>query len=264
MGEDKSLPDRIREAKNTNHIDVITLNGWAHEIESDYVARDRIGIGDRAHSAWLGQAGTEADREAIEKYFLPRPSFDNLTSVSIGDVAYFDDYACSMQIDSMEFTSDSVTLGASDYEHFLMVDDGSTVPHEESAVDVDGDVIHVGDTVYPLNGNEKFTVANIHTHDFESRDWVESEDGDWGYADRVRLKEIDTQEKIYSDLVLSPCDYFRVSGSCAKRECCYSSCKVLMLKDLLNRQQKIDSRNGSGNVKCGVKSITFTQVDDAE
>lgn len=141
--------------------------------------------------------------DEIEKYYIPRPRFEDGEPVQFGD--YVD--GCNGPVDSFLIYEDGsgTVYGEADLPY--KVDDGAVThidePHKRpkpKILDADGVEINVGDTVWSLNDSTKWEVTE--THPTEPRislrqlDTEKEVEGGWFLSSEYSHREPDSLEKL--------------------------------------------------------------------
>lgn len=145
--------------------------------------------------------------DEIEKYYIPRPRFEDGEPVQFGD--YVD--GCNGPVDSFLIYEDGSETVYGEDDLPYNVDDGAATnidePHKRpkpKVLDADGVEIKVGDTVWSLNDSTKWKVTE--THPTEPRISLRQLDtekevvGGWFLSSEYSLREPDSLEKLLVDL----------------------------------------------------------------
>lgn len=194
-------------------------------------------------------------REAIDRYYLPRPLFENGEPVQFGD-RYVQHASKKLN------TVSSITYSQGDGLHVRINNGGrcdasQRYRRELPVLDADGVPIEVGDVVYPNYGthaNRKSTVLDVRGQD----DVIVSING--GGFERFNGKylthrEPDTQERIDMDALKDVYEYWGrtgtgcsqcpalVDGKKPKHRYGVIFCSDAMRLDLLRRQRELDGRD---------------------
>lgn len=173
----KLLHERLREADKGNHI--ITFGGNGHTIV-------------------LFPREAEALADEIERYYIPRPRFEDGEPVDTGMAAMTQTgHEGEVYRLEMPYMGDRLNVlviygdGEEDYANYEYVKRPST-----KALDADGVEIKVGDTVWSMYfPNNKRIVDHI-TDDGQ----VWFEDGHWAWDIKVTHKEPDSLEKLRDEI----------------------------------------------------------------
>lgn len=240
----------------------VTL-GETVNLLADEIDREKREIAERyACQSWMNPADAIAKlatgeiewaelQQAIDRYYLPRPLFDDGEPAQFGDM-FVRDFGRDAKIDSLSYTkgnSDYVNINGyerHDFAHRLK-------RPKPQVLDADGVPIEVGDTVwYSLTGKQT-TVQGFHT----------ASDGDLLVSCELGLvgpsnithREPDSQERIDRDALKGEYEYWGCTGS----EC--HNCPALVdgkkpsqrygilfcgsatRLDLLRRQRELDGRD---------------------
>lgn len=151
----------------------------------------------------LYKSEMEALAEEIEKYYIPRPRFEDGEPVQFGDEYKWAD-ANIRKITGFGVTENGAPyvtcafdgLGMSD----AMIYSGSLKRPKPKVLDADGVEIKVGDTVWSLNDSTKWKVTE--THPTEPRislrqlDTEKEVEGGWFLSSEYSLREPDSLEKV--------------------------------------------------------------------
>lgn len=145
--------------------------------------------------------------DEIEKYYIPRPRFEDGEPVQFGDEYKWAD-ANIRKITGFGVTENGAPyvtcafdgLGMSD----AMIYSGSLKRPKPKVLDADGVEINVGDTVWSLNDSTKWKVTE--THPTEPRislrqlDTEKEVEGGWFLSSEYSLREPDSLEKVRDDI----------------------------------------------------------------
>ncbi len=209
-------------------------------------------------------------RQAINRYYLPRPLFEDGEPVWFGD-RYVNDCGRPATLSSLNYTKGDhnyVSMNAGQ-RHKVTSRVKRDLPQ---ALDADGVPIEIGDKVYlvpgehcdrfPLQGYRsgvEYTVIDNRNPEHEANGRVCITRGDclYGYPmpEQVTHREPDTQERIDMDAQESSHDYWKCYGyACSKCPAMFdgkipsehygvSSCLEAQKLDLLRRQRELDGRD---------------------
>ncbi len=163
----------------------------------------------------LGDFADSKTRSAIDRYYLPRPLFDD------GEPAQFGDRFVNDKGNDSTLSSLNYTKGAHGY---VSANGGQRHEvtnrlkrHKPQVLDADGVPIEVGDTVWTINvpkGHDKRTVKGFKTFeemgitDVPSTHAVLFEESGWIGNLRVTHREPDSQERIDEDATMPPRAYY--------------------------------------------------------
>lgn len=196
-------------------------------------------------------------KKAIDRYYLPRPLFEDGEPVQFGDT-FVRDYGKDGTVSSLTYTkgnSDYVNVNGyerHDFDHRLK-------RPKPQVLDADGVPIEVGDAVWILKDSEhaKWTVIEPYNrYDGIQTVYVESR-GIKGHAcpENLTHREPDSQERIDRDALKSYYEYWGCDGVCSRcpariddekphdRYDTSPSCTSAMTIDLLRRQRELDGRD---------------------
>lgn len=258
--DDKTLPDEMRECAETGRPNSRTwsymLKKWADRIEREYVrmpdedhfkvvilGTEPDGAVERlVRNEWDGSRDEHDEfSEAIERYYLRRPSFDDGEPVQFGDRFAGSGASRSGEVDSIKFWDDGnvrVRIGGHHGEYADVGCDDEQFRREPAQVlAADGKPLVVGETVYDVYG-ESITITEVGN---DGRVSFVDESGVTVYVPTCNLTHTrpDTQERIDEDMMFEPNSYCRnldidTSGMY------YSDVVTAMLSDLLRRQRELD------------------------
>lgn len=257
------------------------LRSIADEIDAEMdELRDRFRVTHPMQAVGDIAAGKEVYpllREAIERYYLPRPLFEDGEPVQLGSTVV-DKLRGEIEVSRVCYTksgwyfNESKTGGANSRPRKIVYDYGERVKRPKQMLDADGVPIEVGDTVYlvpgehcdayPLHGYEagvEYTVGkNLNPeHVANGRVCITRGDCLYGYPmpEQVTHREPDTQERIDMDAQESSHDYWKCYGyACSKCPAMFdgkipsehygvSTCLKAQKLDLLHRQRELDGRD---------------------
>lgn len=148
--------------------------------------------------------------DEIEKYYVPRPQFENGEPVQFGDDIEI--YNLTGLLDSgiiQSFHPNNgrvwmLSLVGVDHERLVRFDPGTCVIKrpEPKVLDADGVEIKVGDTVWGLDSGEKLTVVEFANREHGIVQCSNGEDEYYGDHDAHRLthREPDSLKKLRDDL----------------------------------------------------------------
>lgn len=191
--------------------------------------------------------GDEDFKSWLDRYYLPRPLFEDGEPVQIGD-RYL------MMNGTPDIASSfAYTKGDADYVringHRMELHERVKRP-KQPVLDADGVPIEVGDAVWILKDSEhaKWTVIEPYDrYDGIQTVYVESR-GIKGHAcpENLTHREPDTQERIDADVPKTVCKYFGASGKPCDECPIHGSkigCSNEKMRDLLRRQRELDGRD---------------------
>lgn len=181
-------------------------------------------------------------RKIIDRYYLPRPLFEDGEPAQFGDM-FVRDFGRDAKIDSLSYTkgnSDYVNINGyerHDFAHRLKR------PNPQ-VLDADGVPIVVGDTVWNVFDDQKRTVIGFRG----GKAHVESGPGIEFFEAGHELthREPDSQERIDADVPKTVCKYFGASGKPCDECPIHGSkigCSNEKMRDLLRRQRELDGRD---------------------
>lgn len=158
-------------------------------------------------------AVTTALADEIEKYYIPRPRFENGEPVQFGDEVelHYKSGGCKKGcIQSWRVNEGTVRMLSfvgDDHELLYRYDSKIDVlkRSEHKVLDGDGEETNAGDTVYTKSGI-KCTVEKIGTQqcegmeDWDGTPWIMFDNGSWMHAHDVTHREPDSLEKLLVEL----------------------------------------------------------------
>lgn len=150
----------------------------------------------------LYESEMEALAEEIEKYYIPRPRFDDGEPVHFDD-RFYSGYTHAIEtVSSMKFTPGGFKLNGG-----LRYDYGEPVRRclpEPKVLDADGVEIKVGDAVWSLNDSTKWEVTEIHPTEprisLRQLDTEKEVEGWWFLSSEYSHREPDSLEKLRDDI----------------------------------------------------------------
>ena len=243
---------------------------------ADEIDREKREITERyARQSWMNPADAIAKlatgeiewaelQQAIERYYLPRPLFEDGDPVYIG--AEIDDRRRGkLEVSRICYTdggfyfnnsrgSNGRKMKGIKYKHGERV--GRPKQH---VLDADGVPIEVGDAVWNLSDSTKWEVEKIHSTEprisIRQLDTDKDVTGGWFLASNYSHREPDSQERIDMDAQESSHDYWKCYGhACSKCPAMFdgkipsehygvSTCLKAQKLDLLRRQRELDGRD---------------------
>lgn len=250
----------------------VTL-GETVNLLADEIDREKREIAERyACQSWMNPADAIAKlatgeiewaelQQAIDRYYFPRPLFEDGEPVQFGEMAAHPILDKPSPIKSIEYFGDgSFALWFDGTEAITGYDNGERVRRPEPRVlDADGVPIKVGDTVWNVFDYQKRTVIGLRGGKArtESRPGIEFFEA--GYE--LTHREPDTQERIDEDAIKAMEAYWGcMSSHCfdcpAKvdekrpferyetgKGLTVTRCLVAQRLDLLRRQRELDGRD---------------------
>lgn len=232
---------------------------------ADEIDREKREITERyARQSWMNPADAIAKlatgeiewseiKEAIDRYYLPRPLFEDGEPVEVGDSVELNGY--TREVTGLHVSCDGkVTMNVKDGSSFTF---DREIPlfkrPKQPVLDADGVPIGVGDTVWNVFDDQKRTVIGLRG----GKAHVESGPGIEFFEAGHELthREPDTQERIDRDALKGEYEYWGCTGS----EC--HNCPALVdgkkpnqrygilwcgcatRLDLLRRQRELDGRD---------------------
>lgn len=214
--------------------------------------------------------GDEDFKSWLDRYYLPRPLFDDGEPVQFGD-RFVNDSGRNDTLSSLNYTKGDHDYVSANGGQRHKVTSRLKCP-EPQVLDTDGVPIEIGDKVwlvpgehcdiYPLNGYEagveyKVNENNSPNHKPNGRICITGGDCIYGYPmpEQVIHREPDTQERIDRDALKSYYEYWGCDGVCSRcpariddekphdRYDTSPSCTSAMTIDLLHRQRELDGRD---------------------
>lgn len=166
-------------------------------------AKDFGAMDDTRYTTEVKMLNAIADE--IEKYYIPRPRFEDGEPCNIGDEVEFSQPAGVKKVLSFIAGEDGITsanVGLSSGPVAIYA--GKVKRHKPKVLDADGVEIKVGDTVWSLNDSTKWKVTE--THPTEPRislrqlDTEKEVEGGWFLSSEYSLREPDSLEKVRDDI----------------------------------------------------------------
>lgn len=195
-------------------------------------------------------------KKALDRYFLPRPLFEDGEPVNLGD-RYLMDNGSPDTASSFTYTK-----GYADYVSINGHRRGlcERVKRPKTQVlDADGVPIDAGDTVWHVSGDAQGTVQWFNDPDessyFIKVAWTNGNEGTY-MPDALTHREPDTQERIDRDALKGQYEYWGCTGAeCAECPALADGkkpserygvlwCSDAIRLDLLRRQRELDKRTG--------------------
>lgn len=193
------------------------------EIEERYARQSWMNPADAIAKLATGEIEWAELQQAIERYYLPRPLFDDGEPAQFGDM-FVRDFGRDAKIESLSYTkgnSDYVNINGyerHDFAHRLK-------RPKPQVFDADGVPIEVGDKVWMLPGKHcdtfplygykagaEYTVSENEnaSHKESGRICITGGDFIYGYPmpEQVIHREPDTQERIDEDATMPPREYY--------------------------------------------------------
>ena len=202
-------------------------------------------------------------KEAVDRYYLPRPLFEDGEPVEVGDSVELNGY--TREVTGLHVSCDGkVTMNMKDGSSLTFDGEIPLLKRPEPQVlDADGVPIEVGDKVWMLPGKhcETFPLygykAGVEYTVSENENAIHKEDGricitggdcTCGYPmpEQVTHREPDSQERIDADVPKTVCKYFGASGKPCDECPIHGSkigCSNEKMRDLLRRQRELDGRD---------------------
>ena len=226
-------------------------------------ATDKTNL-DSVFAEWIekmskGERDFPAMRTVIERWYLPRPLFEDGEPVQSSDIEEIGGLAtCCVYTDgSWRFDPDKFE------------DEGNPKPCDKQqgrqsdrikrpikVLDADGVPIEVGDKVWWIDSDGGFhecTVTSIeplsptHQNRYPDADFmINTNPGSWMPNTCITHREPDSQERIDADVPKTVCKYFGASGKPCDECPIHGSkigCSNEKMRDLLRRQRELDGRD---------------------
>lgn len=211
-------------------------------------------------------------KRALDRYYLPRPLFEDGEPVEVGDSVELNGY--TREVTGLHVSCDGKVI--------MNMKDGSSLTFDgeiplfkrpkQPVLDADGVPIEVGDKVWTLPGEHcetfplygykagvEYTVTENENarHKESRRICITGGDCIYGYPmpEQVTHREPDSQERIDRDALKSYYEYWVCDGVCSRcpariddkkpheRYDTSPSCTSAMTIDLLRRQRELDGRD---------------------
>lgn len=145
----------------------------------------------------------------IERYYIPRPRFEDGEPVQFGDVALVcDDIGDVVEMVFYDGSCQQVRIafeGDSSATHYMCIDGEFVKRPAPKVLDADGVPIEVGDWVY-TEAVLRRKVAKVGTErclgmeDWDGSPWVMFGNGSWMHAHDITHREPDSLEKLRDDM----------------------------------------------------------------
>lgn len=247
MEENTSLHDEMRRQLEYNGglCDRSTLKNWIDRIEREYVPVEEIvsWIDDGIRHAWRNDGMADHTRDTIERYYLPRPSFDDGDPVQFGDRFVGDAPSKGGTIDSIKvWKAGGVRIMGAHGEKSDSFN-GTFRREPMQVLAADGLPIKVGETLWMPNGRSMH-VDRINDGFPETDSYGVG--GVFVWSEMTHTPP-DSQERIDVDAKKDACDYFGRPGLKSCDGCpangeviTLSSCMRMQTLDLLRRQRELD------------------------
>lgn len=144
--------------------------------------------------------------DQVEKYYIPRPRFEDGEPVQFGDVVRteFGNVEC-VAIEYNEYDAWVKDGTDNDWNSSIAADMLAKSHRLQKVLDADGVETKAGDTVYTKSGI-KYTVEKIGTQqcegmeDWDGTPWIMFDNGSWMHAHDVTHREPDSLEKLRDEI----------------------------------------------------------------
>ena len=186
--------------------------------------------------------GDEDFKSWLDRYYLPRPLFDDGEPVQFDD-RFVNDSGRNATLSSLNYTKgDHDYVSANGGKRHKVTSRLKCL--EPQVLDADGVPIVVGDTVWNVFDDQKRTVIGFRG----GKAHVESGPGIEFFEAGHELthREPDSQERIDADMPKTACKYFGASGKPCDECPIHGSkigCSNEKMRDLLRRQRELDGRD---------------------
>lgn len=154
------------------------------------------------YTEWSRQRHANELADEIEKYYFPRPLFEDGEPVQFGD--YVDELNGVEKFIFMRSCGGCCQMQDADGNMLTVFTGGFVKRPKPKVLDADGVEINVGDTVWSLNDSTKWEVTE--THPTEPRISLRQLDtekevvGGWFLSSEYSLREPDSLEKVRDDI----------------------------------------------------------------
>nr|DAE64007.1 MAG TPA: hypothetical protein [Caudoviricetes sp.] len=208
-----------------------------------------------AHYTGLYAKGAEPIGDWLDRWFLPRPRFEDGEPVHIGDKAEHPYTGETCTIDCINTFNGSYCLGFVDERSASLLDRERVKRPAPEVLGADGLPILAGETVYRLSDGERLEVLLSHGSTPETREYVDC-CGELELPSNLTHTPPDTQERIDEDARKDQFEYWQcrehecdecpaeIEGMSPKKRYGCNDCCSAMTLDLLRRQRELDKRTG--------------------
>lgn len=190
------------------------LRDWAQESDNIGVYPSRQMVSNLLPSLDVNSRQRHADAfrklaDEVERYYIPRPRYEDGEPVQFGDVALVG--GDIGDVVDMVFSDDSCQQvriafeGDSSATHYMCIDGERVKRPAPKVLDADGVPIEVGDWVYTEAGLRRY-VAKVGTErclgmeDWDGSPWVMFGNGSWMHAHDITHREPDSLERLRDDM----------------------------------------------------------------
>ena len=199
--------------------------------------------------------GAEPIGDWLDRWFIPRPRFEDGEPVHIGDKAEHPYTGETCTIDCINTFNGSYCLGFVDERSASLLDRERVKRPAPEVLGADGLPILAGETVYRLSDGERLEVLLSHGSTPETREYVDC-CGELELPSNLTHTPPDTQERIDEDARKDQfedwqcrehdCDECpaEIEGMSPKKRYGCNDCCSAMTIDLLRRQRELDKRTG--------------------
>lgn len=181
--------------------------------------------------------------DEIEKYYIPRPRFEDGEPVQFGDSFIQKCVNVEVELDKI-----GISLFTKDGLNMVWFPDEVVPRPEPKVLDTNGAPCKKGETVWKLVDSTKWEIIDIHPT--EPRITVRQLDtdkdviGGWFLASEYTHTTPETQERIDDDATMPPAEYCAVRGIDLGDDPDRATATEAMVRDLLRRQRELDKRTG--------------------
>lgn len=208
-----------------------------------------------AHHTGLYAKGAEPIGDWLDRWFIPRPRFEDGEPVHIGDKAEHPYTGETCTIDCINTFNGSYCLGFVDERSASLLDRERVKRPAPEVLGADGLPILAGETVYRLSDGERLEVLLSHGSTPETREYVDC-CGELELPSNLTHTPPDTQERIDEDARKDQFEYWQcrehecdecpaeIEGMSPKKRYGCNDCCSAMTLDLLRRQRELDKRTG--------------------
>lgn len=181
--------------------------------------------------------------DEIEKYYIPRPRFEDGEPVQFGDSFIQKCVNVEVELDKI-----GISLFTKDGLNMVWFPDEVVPRPEPKVLDTNGAPCKKGETVWKLVDSTKWEIIDIHPTEpritVRQLDTDKDVSGGWFLASEYTHTTPETQERIDDDATMPPAEYCAVRGIDLVDDPDRATATEAMVRDLLRRQRELDKRTG--------------------